>query len=90
MPPTVTLFHTADCHLCDEVAAMLERLLARLDFDLVRVDIADDPDAYSRYCHAIPVVWINGREVGRYPISETALAAALRAAGSLGTKDTNK
>jgi len=87
--PTVTLFHTVDCHLCEEVLEMLERLRTRTAFDLRLVDIADDP-APSRYRHVIPVVWINGREVGRYPISETALDAALRAAGSLGTKDTNK
>jgi len=90
LAPTVTLYHTADCHLCEEVEATLDRLRERLVFDLVRVDIADDPQAYSRYCHAIPVVWINGREVGRYPIAEAALAAALRAAASPGTKDKNK
>jgi len=61
---------------------MLDRLRERLVFDLVRVDIADDPQAYSRYRHAIPVVWVNGREVGRCPISEAALATALRAAAS--------
>jgi len=61
---------------------MLDRLRRRAVFDLVRVDIADDPQAYSRYRHAIPVVWIDGREAGRYPISEAALAAALRAAAS--------
>jgi len=57
---------------------MLDRLRARVTFDLVRVDIADDPQAYSRYRHAIPVIWIDGREAGRYPISEAALATALR------------
>ena len=61
---------------------MLERLRARLPFDLVMVDIADDPEAYGRYRHDIPVVWINGRELGRYPIAESALVKALRAAES--------
>jgi glutaredoxin len=82
MYPTVTFFHTVDCHLCEEVLTMLERLRRRLPFDLTLVDISDDPEAYRRYCHAIPVVWVDGHEVGRYPISETALIAALRAAAS--------
>ena len=46
------------------------------------LDIADDPEAYGRYRHDIPVVWINGRELGRYPIAESALVKALRAAES--------
>ena len=69
---------------------MLGRVRGQVAFDLRLVDIADDPQAYSRYCHVIPVVWINGREVGRYPIAEAALATALRAAASSDSKDTNK
>ncbi|MGD2064628.1 MAG: glutaredoxin family protein [Nitrospirota bacterium] len=77
MVPTVTLYHTADCHLCEEVVAIIERLRRETAFELRLVDIADDPEAYSRYRHAIPVVGIDGREVGRYPVDEAALRAAL-------------
>ncbi len=74
---TVTLFHTGGCHLCEEVEAMLQRLRARLPFDLERVDIAEDEAAYARYRTAIPVVWIDGVEVARYPVDERTLAALL-------------
>jgi glutaredoxin len=78
--PTVTLYHTVDCHLCEEVLAIISRLRRETPFALRLVDIADDPETYSRYRHAIPVVWINGREAGRYPVDEAALRAALRSA----------
>jgi glutaredoxin len=80
--PTVTLYHTADCHLCEEVLALLERLRRDIVFDLRLIDIADDPVAYSRYRHVIPVIWINGREAGRYPIDAAALRAALQTGGA--------
>ena len=79
--PTVTLYHTTDCHLCEEVLALLERLRQDIVFDLRLIDIADDPVAYSRYRHAIPVIWINGREAGRYPVDAAALRDALQSGG---------
>jgi hypothetical protein len=62
--------------------ALIERLRREIAFELRLVDIADDPVAYSRYRHTIPVIWINGREAGRYPVDAAALRAALQAGGS--------
>jgi len=47
----------------------------------VRVDIASDPVAYARYATAIPVVWLDGIEVARYPVDEAVLARRLAARG---------
>jgi len=74
---TVTLFHTDGCHLCEEVEGILRRLAGRFDFQLERVDIAGDEAAYGRYRTAIPVVWIDGVEVARYPVDEATLARLL-------------
>lgn len=78
---TVTLFHTEGCHLCEEVEALLGRLARRHRFRLLRVDIAGDPEAYARYRYAIPVVWIDGEEVARYPVEEAALERELSRRG---------
>ncbi len=74
---TVTLFHTDGCHLCEEVEAILRRLADRFRFDLVRVDIAGDEATYARYRTVIPVVWVDGVEVARYPVDEATLARLL-------------
>jgi len=78
---TVTLFHTDGCHLCEDVEQILRRLAGRFEFTLERLDIADDEQAYGRYRTAIPVVWIDGVEVARYPVDEATLARLLAAHG---------
>jgi len=78
---TLTLFHTDGCHLCAAVEGILLRLGGRFDFTVVRVDIASDPAAYARYATAIPVVWLDGIEVARYPVDEAVLARRLAARG---------
>lgn len=79
---TVTLFHTDGCHLCEAVEQILLGLRDRFSFDLVRVDLNGDEAAYARYCTAIPVVWIDGVEVARYPVDEATLARLLAARGA--------
>jgi len=78
--PHLILFTKPGCRLCEQVEAHLLLLQGQLNFQWERRDITSDPALYDRYRHAIPVVWINGREALRAdvaPIDQSALRAAL-------------
>ncbi|MEP7215778.1 MAG: glutaredoxin family protein [Anaerolineaceae bacterium] len=77
-PLQVTLYGNANCGLCAQAEAMLERLSRRLPLKISVIAIDSDPELQRRYVFAIPVVLANNREVARAPIYETALEDALR------------
>ncbi len=58
----VVLYSKADCHLCQEARAQIERVRRRVGFRFREVDIAADPDLLARYELTVPVVAIDGRE----------------------------
>jgi glutaredoxin len=76
---TVTLYGKPGCHLCDEVRAILEEVALEFGFALHEINIQNDAVLFERYRLLIPVVAIEGREIGRGEINERALLAALAA-----------
>ncbi len=69
----LALLSRADCHLCDEAAA----LLSEMDVEFETVDVDADPELARRYGEAIPVVLADGEEIARAPIDAPALRRAL-------------
>ncbi len=54
-----------ECHLCDEAAALLRPLAAKLDLELVEIDIERDDDLLREYLEAIPVIRVDDAELAR-------------------------
>lgn len=77
----IVLYTKPGCHLCDDMRDQLTAALRGSAERVQYVDIAADLDVYMRYRHDIPVLLIDGREVARHRITDTALTAALGAAG---------
>ncbi len=77
----VRLYTKPGCHLCDDMRELLAVALAGSGIAVAEHNIALDLDDFERYKHDIPVLAIDGREVARHRITDTALAAALRDAG---------
>ena len=85
-----TIYSRPDCHLCDEMKAVVERVAgsttpaATIDV----VDISSDPDLESRYGLEIPVLLVNGKKAAKFRVSEEELArmvdARARQAGGAG------
>jgi hypothetical protein len=73
----VTLYTKPGCGLCEEVEDVLLAVRARRPFELVRINILDDPAVYDRYKHDIPVVLVDGREIARHHLAEAEFEAAL-------------
>jgi glutaredoxin len=75
--PVVTLYTREGCHLCDVVKGVLEQVRRERDFDLVVLDIDDDPDLVARYDTDVPVVAINGRKAFKYRVDPAELRERL-------------
>ena len=68
------LYSKPDCHLCDEMKAVVRRVLrSRSNISLEEIDISNDPALLERYGLEIPVLIIDGRKVAKYRITEAEL-----------------
>lgn len=78
--PHLVLFTKPGCHLCEQVESLLLILESEFEFEWETRDITADAALYERYKHAIPVIWLDGREAlraDRAPIGGGALRALL-------------
>jgi glutaredoxin len=74
----LTLYSKPDCHLCDEMKAVLKRVLATRDrIALEEIDISNNPELLDHYGLEIPVLMIDGRKVAKYRITEEKLTRIL-------------
>ncbi|NHN55323.1 glutaredoxin family protein [Calidifontibacter sp. DB0510] len=74
----VTLYSREGCHLCEEALEVVRAECTAAGVPWQVVDIADDPVLQQRYAELIPVVLVDGREVGHWRIEVSALRRALR------------
>jgi hypothetical protein len=76
----VTVFHAADCHLCERALAQVRALRDELEFGLEEVAIDADPELEAAYRELIPVVEIDGHRAFTYYVHEAAFRRRLEAA----------
>lgn len=74
----VTLYTKPGCHLCDAVKQVIDRVACEEELTLELRDISKHPQDHARYWDAIPVVFVNGREIARYRLTAAELRLALR------------
>ncbi|CAB3749103.1 hypothetical protein LMG29739_00709 [Paraburkholderia solisilvae] len=78
-PAVLTLYGRAWCHLCDDMRAALEPLLAEFGARVDVIDIDADPALEARYNEAVPVLSCDGVELCRYHFDEVRVRAVLSA-----------
>jgi glutaredoxin len=76
---SVTLYTRAGCHLCEEVAVLLDRMLGADRY--AAVDIDADDDLLVRYGHRVPVIAVDGRDRLEAPITSPDVASLVREVG---------
>ena len=74
----VTLIGKPGCHLCDVARQVVELVCADEDLDFLELDVTEDPFLASEYADAVPLVLVDGVEVGRFRVSPDAIRTALQ------------
>ena len=69
----LTLYGRADCHLCEDMQALLEGLRDQWHFSIKFVDIDTDASLAARYGHRIPVLAAGERELCELELDQVAL-----------------
>lgn len=78
--PDVVLLTKADCHLCTDARAAVERVTAGLGLSWSEQRIDADPQLQERYAEEIPVVLVNGIQRDFWKIDEARLTRTLKKA----------
>jgi len=80
--PSVVLYHSAGCHLCERALEQVRALRDELLFDLREVDISGDPGLEESYRDWLPVVEIDGRRRFTYHVQPDAFRRAVAQAAA--------
>jgi hypothetical protein len=67
-----------DCHLCDEMKALLDRVLVGEGIAYRIRDVDADPELQARYTDLVPVLLRDGRLVAKLRLTESRLRRILR------------
>ena len=73
----LTLYHRTDCHLCDEMRAVVDAVGRDVPFELTAVDVDGDASLAATYGPEVPVLLVNGRKAFKYRVTPAALRARL-------------
>ncbi len=76
--PDVVLLTKADCHLCTEARAAVERVTKSLGVQWTEQRIDDDPQLQERFAEEIPVVLVDGVQRDFWKIDEQRLSRTLK------------
>ncbi|HBL27488.1 MAG TPA: hypothetical protein DD490_11690 [Acidobacteria bacterium] len=68
----------AGCHLCDEMAAVLDEILPAHGLSWAPVDVDADPDLRARFTDVVPVLLRDGRPVAKVRLDVLTLERILR------------
>jgi hypothetical protein len=73
----VVLYGKPECHLCDEMKAVVDEVGREIAFTLEVVDVNGDPALLERYGHEVPVLAIDGRKAFKVRVDARALRRRL-------------
>jgi glutaredoxin len=74
----LTLYGRADCELCEDMLAVVERVVGERGVRVEVVDVDGDPQLASDYGFDVPVLCLDGEKVFQHRVTEAALRARLR------------
>lgn len=74
---TVELLSREGCHLCDDARRLVERVTAEAGTSWTETDVDQVPELRAEYGDLVPVVRVDGKELGYWRIDEAKLRRAL-------------
>jgi hypothetical protein len=75
----LTLISRHDCHLCDEMKAVVDEVVAGESIRLEVRDVDEDADLMRLYSDEVPVLLVNGRKAFKYRVTSGELRRRIRA-----------
>jgi glutaredoxin len=75
---TVELLAREGCHLCDDARRLVERVAAETGTGWTEIDVDTDARLRAEFGDLVPVVRVDGKELGYWRIDEAKLRRALR------------
>jgi glutaredoxin len=76
----VDIYSKPSCPLCDEAIDVVERVRARIPFELRIISILEDPAGMMAWRYDIPVVLIEGEVAFKHRVDEAAFESRLLSA----------
>ena len=74
----ITFYTRPECGLCEDAKAILQALQQEWGFEIVEVDITQDPDLNERFREEIPVAFLDGRKLFKYRVDPARLGRQLQ------------
>jgi glutaredoxin len=74
----VEIYTKADCSLCEEAKAVVDKVRRRISFECEEIDITTSDELYQRYRYDIPVIRVDGKFAFRHRVTEVELEERLR------------
>jgi glutaredoxin len=74
---TVELLAREGCHLCDDARRLVQRVAAETGTGWTEIDVDTDPRLRAEFGDLVPVVRVDGKELGYWRIDEAKLRRAL-------------
>jgi glutaredoxin len=79
-PLRLTLYSRANCHLCDDMLAALNKLRGEFSFEVTVIDVDSAPALVATYDELVPLLEAEGNELCRYFFDEAVVRQHLRTA----------
>lgn len=76
-PAPVEFYTRAGCHLCEQARSLVAAECAAAGREFAEIDVDADPALQRRYGEYVPVVVVDGVQVGYWQIDRARLRAAL-------------
>ena len=75
----LTIYSRPGCHLCDEMKAVVDRVVSTFGqtATIEAIDISDNAELEARYGLEIPVLLVNGTKAAKYRVTEEQLRRML-------------
>ena len=67
---SLRLYTRRECHLCDDMEKVLDRVSKGFDVHLEVVDVDLDSELIAHYGEDVPVLFVNGEKFAKYRIAE--------------------
>ena len=78
-PIRLTLITRRDCHLCEEMADVLEQTAPLFGAQIEVADVDSSAELLARYSNEVPVLLVEGRKAFKYRVTRRELERRLRA-----------